>query len=71
MHVTKVLESPYEIIGKKKNKWNYLLGKRIVNRQNYLKKYLFITGSMFFFTRNFFQKKKKNYYRKNFSLRNR
>ena len=59
MHVTKVLESPYEIIGKRKNKWNYLLGKRIVNRQNYLKKYLFITGSMFFFTRNFFKKRKK------------
>ena len=59
MHVTKVLESPYEIIEKKKNKWNYLLGKRIVNRQNYLNKYLFITGSMFFFTRNFFNKRKK------------
>ena len=28
MHVTKVLESPYEIIKKKKNKWSYLLGKR-------------------------------------------
>ena len=59
MHVTKVLESPYEIIEKKKNKWNYLLGKRIVNRQNYLNKYSFITGSMFFFTRNFFNKRKK------------
>ena len=30
MHVTKVLESPYEIIGKKKNKWNYLLGKELL-----------------------------------------
>ena len=58
MHVTKVLESPYEIIKKKKNKWSYLLGKRVVNRQNYINKYMFITGSMFFFTRNFFNKRK-------------
>ena len=58
MHVTKVLESPYEIIKKKKNKWSYLLGKRVINRQNYLHKYMFITGSMFFFTRNFFNKRK-------------
>ena len=59
MHVTKVLESPYEIIEKKKNKWSYLLGKRVVNRQNYINEYMFITGSMFFFTRNFFNKRKK------------
>ena len=58
MHVTKVLESPYEIIKKKKNKWSYLLGKRVINRQNYINKYMFITGSMFFFTRNFFNKRK-------------
>ena len=58
MHVTKVLESPYEIIKKKKNKWSYLLGKRVINRQNYLHKYMFITGSLFFFTRNFFNKRK-------------
>jgi len=54
MHVTKVLESPYEIIKIKKNKWNYLMKKRIINRQNYKGKYMFITGSMFYFTRNFF-----------------
>ena len=60
MHVTKVLESPYEIIKlKKKNKWNYLMKKRIINRQNYTGKYMFITGSMFYFTRNFFKKNKK------------
>ena len=58
MHVTKVLESPYEIIKKKKNNWSYLLGKRVVNRQNYVNEYMFITGSMFFFTRNFFNKRK-------------
>ena len=33
--------------------------KRIINRQNYTGKYMFITGSMFYFTRNFFKKNKK------------
>ena len=33
--------------------------ERIINRQNYLKKFMFITGSLFFFTRNFFKKNKK------------
>ena len=59
MHVTKVLESPYEIIKKEKNKWSYLLGKRVVNRQNYINKYMFITGSMFFSQEIFFNKRKK------------
>tara|TARA_B100001057_G_C22741836_1_gene908075 strand:- start:364 stop:1053 length:690 start_codon:yes stop_codon:yes gene_type:complete len=59
MHVTKVLESPYEIIKIKKNNWNYLMKKRIINRQNYKGEYMFITGSMFYFTRNFFNNSKK------------
>lgn len=59
MQVTKVIESPYEIIKKSKNRWRYLLGKRIVNRHNYKGKFMFITGSLFFFTRNFFSKHKK------------
>ena len=53
MHVTEVLENPYEIIEMKNKKWTYLMKKRIVNRQNYLKKFMFITGSLFFFTKNF------------------
>jgi len=40
-------------------KWIYLKKERIINRQNYLKKFMFITGSLFFFKRNFFQKNKK------------
>ena len=59
MHVTKVLESPYEVIEMKKDKWKFLMKKRIINRQNYKGKYMFITGSMFYFTRNFFISSKK------------
>ncbi len=59
MHVTEVLENPYEIIESKGKKWTYLMKKRFVNRQNYPKKFMFITGSLFFFTRNFFLKNKK------------
>ena len=59
MHVTEVLESPYEIIEIKGKKWKHLMKKRVVNRQNYSKKFMFITGSLFFFTRNFFSKNKK------------
>ncbi len=59
MHVTKNLESPYEIIVIKNNKWNYLMKKRVINRQNYRGNFMFITGSMFYFTRNFFNKGRK------------
>jgi len=59
MHVTDVLESPYEMIQIENKKWIYLKKERIINRQNYLKKFMFITGSLFFFKRNFFQKNKK------------
>jgi CMP-N-acetylneuraminic acid synthetase len=58
MHVTEVLESPYEIIQIFKKKWTYLMNKRVINRQNYIKKFLFITGSLFFFTRDFFFRNK-------------
>ena len=59
MHVTDVLESPYEMIQLENKKWSFLMKERIINRQNYLKKFMFITGSLFFFTRNFFKKNKK------------
>jgi len=59
MHVTEVIESPYEIIEMEKKNWLYLMKRRILNRQNYSKKFMFITGSLFFFTRNFFNKNKK------------
>jgi len=59
MHVTKNLESPYEIIEMKNNKWKYLMKKRVINRQNYKGNFMFITGSMFYFTRDFFNKGRK------------
>lgn len=59
MHVTKNLESPYEIIEMRNNKWKYLMKKRVINRQNYKGNFMFITGSMFYFTRDFFNKGRK------------
>jgi len=56
MHVTKILKNPYEVIETNKKKWNFLMKKRLVNRQSYPKKFMFITGSLYFFTRNFFLK---------------
>ena len=62
MHVCKVIESPYEIIEKKKQKkWNFLIKKRIINRQNYNRVFQYITGSLFFFNTNFFKRYKKIY----------
>jgi CMP-N-acetylneuraminic acid synthetase len=59
MHVTKILENPYEVIETNKKKWSFLMKKRLVNRQSYPKKFMFITGSLYFFTRNFFLKNQK------------
>ena len=62
MHVCNVIESPYEIIEKKsEKKWNFLIKKRIINRQNYNRVFQYITGSLFFFDTNFFKKYKKIY----------
>tara|TARA_E500000178_G_C17036389_1_gene763647 strand:+ start:2781 stop:3482 length:702 start_codon:yes stop_codon:yes gene_type:complete len=62
MHVCNVIESPYEIVEKKsQKKWNFLIKKRIINRQNYKRVFQYITGSLFFFNTNFFKKYKKIY----------
>ena len=62
MHVCKVIESPYEIIEKnKQKKLNFLIKKRIINRQNYNRVFQYITGSLFFFNSNFFKRYKKIY----------
>lgn len=62
MHVCNVIESPYEIIEKKnKKKWNFLIKKRVINRQNYNRVFQYITGSLFFFDTNFFKKYKEIY----------
>ena len=57
MHVCKTLESPYEMIEKINNKkWCFLIKNRTLNRQNYKRVFYFITGSLFFFTKDFFKK---------------
>ena len=66
-HVSKVIEHPNEIIQSKNSKWEYLIKKRVTNRQNYLIEYFFITGSLFFFTKNFIFKYKNLYNKKSFA----
>ena len=59
-HVSEMIEHPYECIKGKNNSWKYLYKKNIVNRQNY-EKFYFITGSLYFFTKKFFETHKKFY----------
>ena len=47
----------------------FLIKKRITNRQNYENDYFFITGSMYFFTKNFFKKYKSIYNNKSYAYR--
>ena len=46
---------------KKNKKWSFLINKRLINRQNYMRKFFFITGSLFFFKKNFYQRYKEIY----------
>ena len=69
MHISEILENPHETICGSKEKWNFLIKKRITNRQNYNKNYFFITGSMFYFTKNFFLKYKKIYNDKSYAYK--
>ena len=61
VHVTHALESPFEMVEKKNKKWSFLINKRLINRQNYMRKFFFITGSLFFFKKNFYQRYKEIY----------
>ena len=61
VHVTHALESPFEMVEKKNKKLNFLIKKRLVNRQNYRRDFFFITGSLFFFNKKFYQKYKEIY----------
>lgn len=60
IHVSEMIQSPYECINKLGKDWKLLTRKSIVNRQNY-KKFFFITGSMYYFNINFFMKFNKMY----------
>lgn len=60
-HVSKMIEPPEDCIKGMKNNWQALYKKRIINRQNYYKKFNYITGSLFYFTKSFFDKYKVTY----------
>ena len=60
IHVTEAMEHPYECIDGTGTNWKYVKEFNGVNRQNY-KKFFFITGSMYYFTKNFVLKNKRMY----------
>lgn len=67
-HVTEMIEHPYECIKGLKKNWKHLSRVKKVNRQNF-EKFYFITGSLYFFTINFFKKYKKFYNLKSFAYK--
>ena len=66
IHVSEMIEPPYECINKKGTNWKLLTGKYVTNRQNF-KKFYFITGSMYYFTKKFFLLNKKAYNKNTFA----
>lgn len=68
MHVTEMLEPPNECINKVGKNWKFLVGNHVVNRQNF-KKFYFITGSMYYFTKKFFLINKKAYNSKSYAYK--
>jgi CMP-N,N'-diacetyllegionaminic acid synthase len=68
-HVTKIIEHPEDCIKGLKNNWKPLNKKRIINRQNYNNNYYFITGSLFYFTKKFFEKYKVTYNKLSFAYK--
>ncbi len=67
-HVSEMIEHPFECIKGLNKNWKYLLNNKKVNRQNF-QKYYFITGSFYFFSKNFFLKYKKFYNVKSFAYK--
>ena len=68
MHVSEMLEPPNECINKVGKNWKFLVGNHVTNRQNF-KKFYFITGSMYYFTKKFFLKNKKAYTPKSYAYK--
>ena len=68
-HVTKMIEHPEDCIKGLKSNWRPFRKKRIVNRQNYNQNYYYITGSLFYFTKKFFQKYKVTYNKSSFAYK--
>lgn len=69
IHVCKTFESPYEMIKNKGKNWDYLMGNKVLNRQNYKNKFYYITGSLTFFTKKFFKKNKTVYNSKSYAFK--
>ena len=59
-HVSEMIEPPYECINKIGKNWKLLSKKLLINRQNF-KKYYFITGSMYYFSKDFFIKNRRTF----------
>ena len=68
MHVSEMLEPPNECINKVGKNWKFLVGNHVTNRQNF-KKFYFITGSMYYFTKKFFLINKKAYTPKSYAYK--
>ena len=68
MHVSEMLEPPNECINKVGKNWKFLVGNHVTNRQNF-KKFYFITGSMYYFTKKFFLINKKTYTPKSYAYK--
>ena len=66
IHVSEMIEAPYECINRKGLNWKLLTKKYVTNRQNF-KKFYFITGSMYYFTKKFFLKNKRAYTEKSYA----
>ncbi len=60
IHVSEVMEHPYECIDKIGKNWKFVKENLVANRQNY-EKFFFITGSMYYFTKEFILKNKRMY----------
>ena len=68
IHVSEMLEPPYECINKTGKNWKFLVGNYVTNRQNF-KNFYFITGSMYYFTLKFFLKYKKAFNEKSYAYK--
>ena len=60
-HVSKMIEPPEDCIKGIGKNWKPLKIGRFINRQNYSPNYHFITGSLYYFTQEFFMKHKLTY----------
>ena len=68
-HVSEMVEHPQDCIKGDEKKWKPFFNKKVINRQNYYKNYNFITGSLFFFTKDFFEKYRVTYNKSSYAYK--